>query len=160
LNRPNLARLTPLGHPDLSFGPVSEVFSNGLVGYLALQSNGDIVIQSLTVHRVRRYFKDGRMDRGFMPPDSPESVVGLGIDASDKIIFNFGDNMTFVQYSGRQRFQSAGSQVDQVLEQSTSLGSGASWLAVKPIPANTIMEFPLPDQPGPGNVFFRLRSAQ
>jgi hypothetical protein len=156
LNRPWLARLTPRGFVDFSFQAIQNTLGGTL--QLATQLNGDIVIGSSV--GVRRYFSDGRLDRDFTPPDPFNPIVGFGVDAADKIIFNDNDNTTFVQYSGRPRFQSSGSMVDQVFEQSPTLGTGASWTLVKPVPANTILEFPLPDRPGPGNAFFRIRSAQ
>ena len=155
-NRPWLVRLTPSGSVDFSFGPVT----NPLGGFLrmALQSNGDIVVTQGV--GVRRYLSDGRLDRRFTPPNSGERIEGVGVDQADKIIYNYGNDSTFVLYSGRRRIRSSGASFDQVLEQSSSVDVGSSWNLVKPVPANSTLEYLLPDSPGPSNAFFRLRSAQ
>jgi uncharacterized delta-60 repeat protein len=159
--RPYLARITASGFVDFSFGPVNEIFDNGLIGNLVFQSSGDMVILNGNLNRVRRYLKDGQLDHQFKPGDSGNRIDGVGVDRADRIYYDYGGNhRTFAQYSGRRRIRRSGAPFDQVLEQSAVLGQDASWQFLQTLPANSNSDILLPSVPGPGNAFFRTRATQ
>jgi hypothetical protein len=155
VRRPLVARLTPNGSVDLSFGPVTNT-GIGAIRELMVQSNGDIFVSSGI--GVRRYFADGRFDDEFPSINTPAGNGYFGVDRADHLIVN-GSN-AFVQYSGRRRIRILTTNLAVNLEQSPSLGIAAPWSFIKPIAPNASADYLLQNFPGPGNAFFRLRPAE
>jgi hypothetical protein len=155
INRTGFARLSRFGILDVF---AAEKFF-GLPRWLALQSNGDIIVGR--EHIIRRYFPDGKLDDRFNPPDTANNYLGFGVDKADRVIFNYEDVHTFHQYSGRRRLRlTVDSNFSVVLEQSASLDSASPWVSLKAIGPSSTDDHLLPDVLGPGNAFFRLNPVQ
>jgi uncharacterized delta-60 repeat protein len=150
--RPNLARLFSSGGFDPSFGP--EPLGFGMLRGARVQSDGSVIIQS--AGRVGKLTLNGTLDPTFPPKNASEALRGIGVDQSDRIYFNDGDNLKI--YSGRLRMQMPAQSIPVVFEKATALD--AAWTPLQTVPANMQFDYLLPSLPGPGNAFFRVRAAQ
>jgi uncharacterized delta-60 repeat protein len=152
LIHPNIARFDTFGHVDPNFA--QEPGGLGSLTDVRVQSDGSIIVAN--GYQVAKLAPDGTLDKTFTPPRTTQGFGGVGIDSSDRVFFNDGDNSLLV-YGGRLRIFAPSANISTVFEQSSVLSG--PWTTLKTLPANAPLDFPMSNFPGPGNAFFRIRPA-
>jgi hypothetical protein len=150
--RANFARFDAAGNFDPFFAREPPGF--GALNHVRAQSDGSLVIDDGIY--VAKLTRDGALDNTFPPVRPPQGLRGMAVDDSDRIYFNDGDSLAV--YSGRLRIHVPAADIPIVFEQTSAVGG--IWMAITAIPANTPWDYLLPNFPGPGNDFFRVRPAQ
>jgi uncharacterized delta-60 repeat protein len=146
-----LARLNSDGSFDFSFRP-----SGTVVLTLRIQSDGSIVTG--VIRSLSRYFSNGAFDGQFSRTinDPNLSGVQLAVAPDDRVYFN--SSTSVFQISGRNRLRVPPADIPITLEQSSAVSG--PWSTVQSIPANSNLDYLLPNDISSGNALFRVRPAQ